>query len=116
MPDDKMLRETARAAVRNGAIPIRTPGSTIPDDQFVREKARAAVRDGTIPSRRPDGSWARPGAAAICSVCELPITIVQMEFQLHFARDREKSGVDEFHIHIRCFAAWELEQKKKRRT
>jgi hypothetical protein len=114
MPDDKMLREKAHAAVRDGAIPSRTPGATMPVDKFVREKARAAVRDGTIPNRRPDGSWARPGEDAICSICELPITIVQMEFELHFARDGDKSGVDEFHIHIRCFSAWELEQKKKR--
>jgi hypothetical protein len=40
--------------------------------------------------------------------------MVQMGFELHFARDGDKSGVDEFHIHIRCFAAWELEQKRKR--
>jgi hypothetical protein len=111
MPDDKVLSEKVRAAVRDGAIPNRTPG---PDDKFVREKARAAVRDGTIPNRRPDGSWARPGGDAICSICGLPITIVQMEFVLQFDSDGDKSEVDEFHIHLRCFAAWELEQKRKR--
>jgi hypothetical protein len=73
-----------------------------------------AVRDGTIPNRQPDGSWARPGGDASCSVCGLPITIVQMEFVLRFDRDGDKSEADEFHIHIRCFAAWELEQKRKR--
>jgi hypothetical protein len=113
MRDDKMLREKAHT-VRDGAIPSRTPGSTTPDDKFVREKARAAVRDGTIPNRPPHNSWARPGGDAICSVCGLPITIAQMEFELHFARDGDKSGVDEFHIHIRCFAAWELEQQKRK--
>jgi hypothetical protein len=114
MRDDKMLREKAHTAVRDGAIPSSTPGSTTPDDKFVREKARAAVRDGTIPNRQPDNSWARPGGDAICSVCGLPITIAQMEFELHFTRDGDKSGVDEFDIHIRCFAAWELEQQKRK--
>jgi hypothetical protein len=96
------------------SIPRRSPESTTPDDKFVREKAHAAVRDGTIPNRRPDGSWARPGGDVICSVCGLPITIVQMEFVLQFDRDGDKSEADEFHIHIRCFAAWEREQKRKR--
>jgi hypothetical protein len=108
-----MYSETVRGLRSRSAFQRDRP-RTMPDDTFVREKARAAVRDGTIPNRRPDGSWARPGGDSICSICKLLITFVQMEFELHFARNGDKAGVDEFHIHIRCFSAWEREQKRKR--
>ena len=37
----------------------------MPDETMVREKARAAVRDGKRPSRRPDRVWRGPGVGAI---------------------------------------------------
>jgi len=30
----------------------------------------------------------------------------QLEMQVEFARDEEPYGLDKFHVHIRCFAAW----------
>jgi hypothetical protein len=35
-----------------------------------------------------------------------------MEFEVEFAHDGESPGLDRFHIHIRCFAAWEFERNK----
>jgi hypothetical protein len=54
-------------------------------------KARAALRDGNIPARAPDRTWAWAG-------------------QIQFARDGSDPGLDKFHVHIRCFAAWEFER------
>ena len=31
----------------------------------------------------------------------------ELEFQIEFARDGDNPGLDLFHVHIRCFAAWE---------
>ena len=36
----------------------------------------------------------------------------QLEFEIEFARDSDYPGVDEFHVHIRCFAAWQFERTK----
>jgi hypothetical protein len=36
----------------------------------------------------------------------------EMEFQIEFARDGDNPGLDIFHVHIRCFAAWEFERTK----
>jgi hypothetical protein len=34
-----------------------------------------------------------------------------MEFEIEFAHDGAMPGLDKFHVHIRCFAVWELERK-----
>ena len=80
------------------------------DEDTLREKARAAVQDGKIPSRRPDRTWGGPGVGAICSICGLPVRSSEMEFEIQFARDGDSPGLDKYHLHIRCFAAWELER------
>jgi hypothetical protein len=63
----------------------------MPDEKIRREKARAAVRDGKIPSRRADRTWGGPSVGAPCPIGELPITQDQMEFEIEFARDGEQS-------------------------
>jgi hypothetical protein len=83
----------------------------MPDEKALREKARAVVQSGKLPSRRPDGTWGGLGVGASCTICELPVTKDQMEFEIEFARDGDNPGLDEFHVHIRCFAAWEFERR-----
>ena len=80
----------------------------MPDEAFLREKARAVVQAGKLPARRPDRTWGGPGVGAPCAVCELPVTQNEMEFEIQFAHD---GGLDKFHVHIRCFAAWEFERR-----
>jgi hypothetical protein len=45
-------------------------------------------------------------------VCEKPITRDQVEYEIQFAHDGDHPGLDKFHLHLRCFAVWELEQTK----
>jgi hypothetical protein len=45
-------------------------------------------------------------------VCERPVTKQELEFEIEFARDSDFPGLDGFHVHIRCFAAWEFERNK----
>lgn len=80
----------------------------MPDEATLRQKARSAVRAGKLPARAPDRVWGGPGVGAECSVCELPVTGSEMEFEVEFARNGD---VDKFHLHRRCFAAWEFERK-----
>jgi hypothetical protein len=86
----------------------------MPDEKMLRDKARAAVQDGKLPSRRPDGTWGGPGVGADCAVCELPVEKTEVEFEIEFARDGDNPGLDKFHVHIRCFDAWEFERRGNR--
>jgi hypothetical protein len=82
------------------------------DEASLRAKAKNAIRDGKLPSRRPDRTWGGPGVGAQCAICELPVTPDEMEFEIQLSRDGDNPGLDKFHVHIRCFAAWELERSK----
>ena len=82
------------------------------EEKILREKARAALRDGKIPSRRPDRTWDGPGVGAACTICGEPVTKDQLEFEVQFAVDGSEPGLDKFHVHIRCFAAWEFERSE----
>jgi hypothetical protein len=86
----------------------------MPDEPILREKARAAVQNERLPARRPDRTWGGPGVGAECAVCEKPVGKDEMEFEIQFARDSNdiNPGLDKFHVHIRCFAAWEFEREK----
>src|SRR2546427_2505723 len=98
---------------RPSAHPSRNAHEATPmrDESGLREKARAAVRNGKIPSRTPDRTWGGPGVGAICAICDLPVERTEMEFEIQFARDGDNPGLDKFHVHIRCFAAWEFDRR-----
>jgi hypothetical protein len=83
----------------------------MPDEKMLREKARAAVRDGKLPSRRPDRVWGGPGIGDTCVVCALPLPKEENEFEIEFAHNGDNPGLDKFHVHIRCFAAWWFERR-----
>jgi hypothetical protein len=82
----------------------------MPDEIILRAKAREAVRAGKLPSRRPDRTWGGPGVGPRCTICGEPVTKDQLEFQVEWAHDGAEPGLDRFHIHVRCFAAWEFER------
>jgi hypothetical protein len=80
------------------------------DEAILRATARAAVRAGKRPARRPDRTWGGPGVGAPFSVCEQPVRRDDLELEIQFARDGDFPGLDKFHVHVRCFAMWELER------
>jgi len=84
----------------------------MPDEARLREQARVAIRSGKLPPRSPDRIWGGPGVGAGCLICERPVSKDELEFEIEFARDGDSPGLDKFHLHVRCFAAWELERSK----
>ena len=82
----------------------------MPDESLLREKARAAIRTRKLPACRPDRTWGGAGVGAPCSVCELSVTRDELEFEIQFAHDGAVPGLDKVHLHVRCFAVWELER------
>ena len=99
----------ARLKHRGGRSPFLWASSR-PRSWLLRAKAREAVRSGKLPSRRPDRTWGGPEVGATCTVCGEAITKDQLEFKVQFAHDGSNPGLDKFHIHVRCFAAWVLER------
>jgi hypothetical protein len=85
----------------------------MPDESRLREQATAAIQNGKLPARAPDRTWGGPGVGAPCSVCERPVTKQELEFEIQFERDGDMPGLDKYHVHIRCFAAWEFERSKR---
>ena len=82
------------------------------DDQDLRRRARAALNAGLMPRDQPLGLWGGNGAGDACPVCGQVVEVAEMELEVEF-RFAEVSahGVREFHLHLPCFAAWEIERK-----
>jgi hypothetical protein len=85
--------------------------SDMPDEPLLREKAREAIRVEKLPSR-PDHMWGGPGAGERCVICDELVTRDQLELEIQFAYDGAADRLHDFHLHVRCFAAWELERRQ----
>lgn len=81
------------------------------DESAIRDKAREAIRAGRIPSRNPERTWGGPGIGASCAICCKPVTREDVEFELEFSGDTEGTTSVSYHVHVRCFAAWEFERQ-----
>jgi hypothetical protein len=79
----------------------------MPDEPFLRDKAREAVEQRKLPNRQHDRLWGGPGVSAPCRVCHRPVEKDETEFVVEFARDGGAPHFDGYHVHVRCFAAWE---------
>jgi hypothetical protein len=80
------------------------------DEQELRRGARAALNTATIPRDRPSGLWGGHGSGETCPVCGHSIDAIEMELEVEFTTDSER-GARGFHLHLPCFAAWEIERK-----
>lgn len=80
------------------------------DESVLREKAREVIQAGKLPNRRPDRTWGGLGAGAECIICRAPLKPDEVEFEIEFVRNGNNPGLDQYHVHLRCFAAWELER------
>jgi len=47
-----------------------------------------------------------------CIVCGEAVTKDQLEMQVEFSENGSSPALGIFHIHVRCFAAWELERRQ----
>jgi len=65
-----------------------------------------------MPRRDPDGTWGGKGVDVSCAICGERIRPDQLEYELQFGHEGATPAVDLFHLHPRCFAAWEMERTK----
>ena len=83
----------------------------MPDEARLRELARAAIRNGSVPIRPADRTWGGPGLGKACTICQQPVSKDEVEFEIEFTQEGDNPNVT-LHLHIRCFAAWEFERTK----
>ena len=84
----------------------------MPDEPLLRVKAREAVEQRKLPNRHPDRLWRGPGVGAPCAMCDIPVETHEMEVQTQFAREGGAPYFDVYHLHVRCYSAWELVRTK----
>jgi hypothetical protein len=76
----------------------------------LREKIRLQLGDGTLPKEAPRRVYGGLGIGVRCNICERPVGVAENELQLQFVRDSDSLSIVVFHLHPRCYAAWELER------
>jgi hypothetical protein len=74
-----------------------------------RELARAALLAGKLPTRPAERTWGGPGIGSLCGVCGAKIPGDELELEIEIPGDGALPYVEVFHLHVRCFAAWEFE-------
>ena len=78
-------------------------------ERALRENARQRIQSGAMPRAKPNRTWGGPGAGLTCGLCDQPITRDQIEYEVQFVQ--EGMSVPQIvHLHLACFAAWELER------
>jgi hypothetical protein len=83
----------------------------MPDDPLLREKAREAIRAGTLPSRRPDGTLGGSGFGGACALCGELLRRDQLELAAVFeSRDAAPAPRNSYHFHPLCYLVWEAER------
>ena len=88
----------------------------MPDESILRERAREVIRSGKLPANQPDRTFGGTSSGAVCAVCGDVIPRPQMEFEIEFNSYGVMPGSAHYHLHPRCFAAWEFERTKVERT
>jgi hypothetical protein len=85
----------------------------MPDEPTLQEQAREAIRSGQMPGVLPSRAFGSPGSGNPCAVCGDPVKPGQMQIELEFRRLLgAERGLSNYHLHVRCFAAWEFERER----
>ena len=80
------------------------------DEGTLWKRAREAVETGKLPNRRPTCMWGGSGVGASCAICEDPLEPDELEYEVEFDQIDGSAASQGYHIHVRCYAAWELER------
>jgi hypothetical protein len=80
------------------------------DEFTLRRRACEAMQAGRLPNRPPDRMWGGPGNGGTCVVCGEVLERTGMAFDLEFGVEGALPPHVNYHLHVRCFAAWEFER------
>jgi hypothetical protein len=73
------------------------------------ETARERIETGRLPAVSPRRTWGGPGSGAGCALCDLPVTPLEIEFEVEFAPGSVTPRV--LHFHRQCHGVWDAERR-----
>lgn|SRR5215469_9123566 len=76
------------------------------DDTALGACAGDAAKAGTLPEHPPERMWGGPGSGAPCRLCGKTVRENEAEFELEFPLEGG-AGKANYHVHARCYTAWE---------
>ena len=91
----------------------------MPDEPIIRDKAREAIRSGRVPTVQPSRMFCCRGAGAMCAVCGYPVARGEMEFEFEYRTGPQPEfeerfnwtpEIQRYHLHRHCFMAWDFER------
>jgi len=80
----------------------------IDDEQELGRRALAALHAELLPRAPAQRTWGGSGSGELCPVCGHRIEPAETELELEFAAAGSGTAVREIHMHLLCFAAWEI--------
>jgi hypothetical protein len=79
------------------------------ENTALRKKIREAIHAGKLPDRSPERTWGGSGSGEQCMICGRCVSPDDVEYEVEFATDDQRSPPAAYHAHARCFLAWESE-------
>jgi hypothetical protein len=83
----------------------------MPDEQILHSKPEKPSSKASSPRVALTACGAAPAQAKSAGSATRASTKDDLEMQIEFAHEAA-DGVDKYHLHIRCNAAWEFERNK----
>jgi hypothetical protein len=80
------------------------------------EKAPDLSEPGNLPEGRPVRTWGGPGNGATCALCRAPVKLDELELELEFTHQAPGHSPERYHVHVRCFTAWEQARRGAERN
>ena len=91
---------------------LSEPGIRSDDDEpELRYRALMALKKETLPRTPPQRIWGGCGCGESCSICGRSVEPADLEMELEFKAVDGSNPAREFHMHLRCFVAWEAAMK-----
>jgi hypothetical protein len=72
-------------------------------------RAKERMQSGELPTRGPCRCYAGTGSSLICALCDAPILVSEIEYELEFARP-DASGAKVVRFHPECESIWNEER------
>lgn len=66
-----------------------------------------AGEQGVLPYREPLKMWASRGTGVLCSLCGVPITAQDIEYEAELLAPL--GNAHELHFHLTCYGVWEAQ-------
>lgn len=80
------------------------------DEGTLTKKAREAIQARKLPNGPPTRMSAGNGFGTGCPICDNLVQPDEIGYEVEFAASEESAARKVYHIHARCFAAWETER------